>query len=269
MHKVTRILAVGAGFVILSGCNFQNRFLYHPGEETIADVRQYAAENHLQMWPDSNPGYRGIVSQKGPAFFKGTVIVFHGNAGPAASRKHYFAPLEDRGYRVVLAEYPGYGGRSGEMSENSFVYDARQTAARARQEFGGPLYVWGESLGCGIASGVATDETIRPKGVVMLTPWDSLRNEAKAKFPWLPVSLFLSDKYDNVVNLAKYRGPVAVIMAGKDEVIPNRLTKRLYDSLSRPKRMWLFENAGHNNWPADPALGWWDEVMKFVERSQD
>ncbi|MEW6220037.1 MAG: alpha/beta hydrolase [Thermodesulfobacteriota bacterium] len=166
-----------------------------------------------------------------------------------------------------LAEYPGYGGRPGELSETSLVADGRRTALLARAAFGSPLYLWGESLGCGVAAALAADPELRPEGVVLLFPWDSLENEAKAQFPWLPVKPFLRDTYDNVVNLAGYRGPVAVIMAGRDEVIPNRLTKRLFVALSQPKRLWVLEQAGHNDWPRRPTEGWWDEVMGFLAAS--
>jgi uncharacterized protein len=159
-------------------------------------------------------------------------------------RTYYIVALEGRGYRVVLAEYPGYGGRPGELTEGSLIADARRTVLRAREEFSGPLCLWGESMGCGIVSALAKDPEISPRGVVMLTPWDSLLGVAKAKFPWLPVGLLLKDTYDNVGNPAHYKGPVAVIMSKRDEVIPNDLTKRLYASLSGRKRLWTFEGSG-------------------------
>jgi pimeloyl-ACP methyl ester carboxylesterase len=262
--KAPGVLILGFIMAVFTGCNIQRDLLYYPGEITIADVQRYAAENDLRMWPDENTGYQGIVSRKGPANFRGTVVIFHGNAGPAIFRKHYIAALEARGYRVVLIEYPGYGGRSGELSEKSFVVDARHATLRAKEEFGDPLYLWGESMGCGVASALANDTKLTPHGIVMLTPWDSLLHEARAKLPWLPVKLFLRDTYDNVANLANYKGPVAVIMSKRDEVIPNPLTERLYGSLSQPKRIWTFENAGHNKWPSHPELDWWDEVMDFL-----
>lgn len=261
-------MMLGVVSAVLSGCGIQRSLLYYPGQVTISEVQKYVNANDLQMWPDMSAAYRGIVSRKGPADFRGTVVVFHGNAGAAVFRQYYIAALEARGYRVVLAEYPGYGGRSGEMSERNFIADAQITALRAREEFGGPLYVWGESMGCGVASALANDPGARPQGVVMLTPWDSLLNEAKAKLPWFPVRLLVRESYDNVANLADYKGPVAVIMAGRDEVIPNRLTHRLYESLPHPKRMWIFENAGHNDWPSHPELGWWDEVMAFLRSTE-
>lgn len=90
------------------------------------------------MWPEHSLGYRGVVSRKGPAgLLKGTVVVFHGNGGPAVFRSAYIDALEARGFRVVLAEYPGYGGRPGELSEKSLVADARLTVLLARKAFGG------------------------------------------------------------------------------------------------------------------------------------
>lgn len=265
MHsRACMLMVLGLLSFISTGCNIQRSLLYYPGNATISYVKEYAERNGLSTWPQGQGEYQGIVSRHGPAATKGTVVVFHGNGGPAIFRAHYIDALEARGYRVVLAEYPGYGGRSGELSEKSLVADARLTVLRAREEFGEPVYLWGESMGCGIASALAKDPEILPKGIVLLTPWDSLLNMGKAKFPWLPVGLLLADVYDNVANLANYPGPVAVIMSREDEVIPNRLTEGLYASLSGPKRLWTFNKSGHNDWPSGPELLWWDEVMDFV-----
>jgi hypothetical protein len=53
-------------------------------------------------------------------------------------------------------------------------------------------------------------------------------------------------------------------MAERDHIIPGRHSKRLYGSLSEPKRLWIFKGAGHNSWPTNPAEDWWREVMEFV-----
>jgi hypothetical protein len=41
------------------------------------------------------------------------MIIFHGNAGSARDRLYYIEPLERLGYRIILAEYPGYEARAG------------------------------------------------------------------------------------------------------------------------------------------------------------
>jgi hypothetical protein len=37
------------------------------------------------MWPEQGQAYLGIVSTDGPSQPRGTVVVFHGNAGTAVS----------------------------------------------------------------------------------------------------------------------------------------------------------------------------------------
>ncbi|MEW6427634.1 MAG: alpha/beta hydrolase [Thermodesulfobacteriota bacterium] len=262
--KAASILTAFTMIGLLTGCDLQRSLLYLPGRHTVGDVIRHAAANDLRLWPVDGAGYRGIISRKGPPFTLGTVVVFHGNAGPAVSRLYYFPALEPRGYRVVLIEYPGYGGRIGQLSEKNLVADARRSVYLAKEQFGGPVYLWGESLGCGVATALVKDDRLRPRGVALLTPWDSLLNLGKEKFPWLPVRLLLRDSYDNMTNLDGYVGPVAVIMAKRDEVIPNELTERLFNAISPPKRMWTFDSAGHNDWPNGPNLGWWGEIMDFL-----
>jgi uncharacterized protein len=53
-------------------------------------------------------------------------------------------------------------------------------------------------------------------------------------------------------------------MVERDHIIPGRHSQRLFDSLSAPKRLWIFKGAGHNSWPTHPAEAWWREVMDFV-----
>ena len=93
--------------------------------------------------------YRDFVSPLEPQKARGTIIVFHGNAGSALDRSYYVHALGRLGYRVILAEYPGYGSRSGKPGENQFTADAVETVGRAAKQFGHPLFLLGESLGCG------------------------------------------------------------------------------------------------------------------------
>lgn len=217
----------------------------------------------LRFWPAAE-SYRGFVSTQPPASPKATVVVFHGNAGAAWHRDYYTHALESRGYRVVLAEYPGFGGRPGKLHEKVIVADARQTLQAVYEQFGGPMIAWGESLGCGVAADIAADPPAPLSAVVMLTPWDSLESMAESMFSMVPLRGLVRGIYDNVANLRRYQGPVAVLIAEHDEVIPPALAERLYESLPPPKKRWLFAGAGHNTWPAASDEPWWDEVMHFV-----
>lgn len=265
MRIVLLIISVYA-LVVLAAYFLQDRMLYFPDRITLAEVRQQAAAAGLVPWAQHDGDYRGLMREKKGGAHRGTILVFHGNAGSAVHRSYYADALVPLGYRVVLAEYPGYGGRPGRPSESAFVADARAGIDLALKQFGGPLFLWGESLGCGVAAAAASwSEAV--SGVVLLTPWDSLANVAQGLYRFLPVGLLLKDRYDSVANMKRFNGPVAVIMAGRDEVIANRFTKNLYESLASPKKMWLFNDAGHNSWPSAPGLAWWREVMAFVDIS--
>lgn len=97
-----------------------------------------------------------------------------GNAGAAIDRSYYVRALEPLGYRVLLMEYPGYGGRPGSPSETTLTRDARASIELARQAFGQPIFLWGESLGSGVVAAVVADPTLPVAAVILLTPWDSL-----------------------------------------------------------------------------------------------
>jgi hypothetical protein len=151
------------------------------------------------------------------------------------------------------------------LGEKSFVNDANETTLLASQQFGGPLYLLGESLGCGVVAAVAHTTSARIDGLILITPWDTLASIARSKMPFLPVRLLLTDNYDNIGNLESFKERIVVVGAERDEVIPVKHANALYDSLSSStKRMWVIREAGHNNWPLYTNGSWWKEVMDFV-----
>ncbi len=263
------ILFTGYIIIVAISALAQNRMLYFPDTAPPSPGNLRPAYGPaLAVWPIAEvSSHRGYVSAEPAADLpsRGTVVVFHGNAGSARDRHYYITALESRGYRALLAEYPGYGGRDGKLGEAPFVADGRETARLALAEFGGPLWVWGESLGAGVAAGVAADETLPVEGVVLITPWHNLPDLAQALYWFLPARHLIRDKYDNQENLKKYPGPVAVLIAENDEIIPPEHGRRLYEALPEPRRQWIFSSAGHNNWPIEPSAPWWGEVSDWLE----
>lgn len=260
------------GYLLLAGFVWlvQRKMLYFPDPAPSISVLRLGNHLHLKPWPGAGSAFRGYtgdrLAEESPT--QGTIVVFHGNAGAARDRIYYALALEARGYRVVLAEYPGYGGRRGELSEDAFIRDGRETARQAFAEWGGPLLIWGESLGAAVAAGVAADPTLPVAGVALITPWDSLTDLAQHLYWYLPARWLLRDRYDSIAYLDAYQGPVAVLAAERDEIIPIRHSQRLYDALPEPKRRWMFPEAGHNSWPADPQAAWWDEVLQWLEATR-
>jgi len=259
------LLCALAGYVALSSIVFifQRKMLYVPNATQLSEER--AIEEGLLYWPSSD-NFRGFIWHGEPDDAKGTIIVFHGNAGAAYHRSFYGKALTIQNLRVILAEYPGYGGRTGHPSEDVLVKDALETMRLAYQEYGEPLFVWGESLGGGVVSSAVSITDIPIKGVVLFLSWDSLPNLAQTHYWYLPARWLVLDKYNNIDNLQGYEGNIAVVLAGRDEVVPVRHGKKLYESISARKKLWLFEDARHNVMPIEAELHWWKEVVAFISQ---
>ncbi len=267
-HNWLLFLGQIAGFyllLVLASYFIQDYMLYPAGKLSPEQARSRYAREGLRPFPGEVPGHKGYLAEPDSLEAKGTVIVFHGNAGTSLDRTYYSDALNRLGYRVILAEYPGYGCRKGEYGEKSFVPDAVETMSAARKQFGAPVFLFGESLGAGVAAAVAAEEPELVDGIAMITPWDSLPSLAQSKFWFLPARFIVKSGFDSISNLAEYGGPKAVLMATEDRIIPPKHSLKLYESLPEPKDLWKFEGGGHNSWPWYPDEAWWGEVMEFLE----
>lgn len=242
----------------------QNKFLYFPNDEWPSEA-MLAAEN-LALWQATGSDFRGLISVSNAPTPSGTIVLFHGNGGTAYDRSFYLEPLTDLGFRVILAEYPQYGGRPGKVGEKPFVADGLETVRKAFEQYGEPLYLLGESLGCGVAAAVARQTTAPIAGIILITPWDTLALVAKSLFPYLPVAMLLTDKYDSIDNLKKFQRNIAVVGAEQDEILPIRHAHNLFANLPEgKKRMWVIQGAGHNDWPFHTDDSTWKEITDFVK----
>ncbi len=223
--------------------------------------------NHkgVKPWHAKALDYQGLISVQERSAPNGTIVIFHGNGGPALERKFYLKPFMELGLRVILAEYPAYGGRPGKAGETPFVADGLKTVHLAYEQYGTPLYLLGESLGCGVAAAVAGQASVPISGIILITPWDTLASVAKSTFPFIPVKLILTDKYDNIKNLQSFKKRIAVISAENDEVIPIKHALNLYNALPEDKkRMWIIKGAGHNDWLLKADTSLFKEVTDFI-----
>jgi pimeloyl-ACP methyl ester carboxylesterase len=261
--KIILLFLIAAMF--LGGGNMQNKFLYFPSSE-LPTTQMLAAQN-LKLWPATASDYQGLIVDSDASAPNGTIILFHGNGGTALDRGFYLEPLMKLGFRVILAEYPKYGGRKGKVGEKPFVADGLETVQQAFEQYGEPLYLLGESLGCGVAAAIAKQTSVPITGIILITPWDTLAAVAKSLFPFLPVKLILTDKYDSVENLKSFKKKISVIGAERDEILPIQHAINLYNSLPEgKKRMWIIKGAGHNDWPFHADASLFKQITDFVKK---
>ena len=251
------IAATGLGFLVLIYV-FQDRLLYCPLRATVEEV----AGAGLRPWPSAQD-FRGLVAEPAGAV-RGTAIVFHGNAGHAGHRAFYAQALTPLGWRVILAEYPGYGPRAGRPGERSLVDDASETVALAHRQYGEPLLLVGESLGAAVAAAAGQRQQELTAGLLLITPWDRLAQVASHHYPLLPVKWMLRDRYDTAARLAGFDRPVVVAVARQDSIVPARFGVALHAELRGPKRLIQIDGAGHNDWPDRVDAAWWRQATHFA-----
>ena len=227
----------------------QYRLLYIPDRMDSGRAVAMAERGGLAPWPSATDIRGRVAEPDAPA--KGTVAVFHGNAGDALGRDFLVPLFRAEGWRVVLLEYQGYCPRPGDLGEGPMVADLVTSMQRLEEELGDQrLIVLGESMGAGMAAATLARWTERqPDAVVLITPWDTLRDLAAARFFFVPARWIVTDRFDSIANLKGVKAPVLVIVAAEDEVIPQRHSRRLFDSLQQRKEWIEIPNAGHNTWP--------------------
>ena len=248
----------------LGGCTLlqDSQFLYFPDNPPLAVVLAEARRDGLVPWPGEDD-YRGLLREpEGPV--RGTLVLFHGNAGHAGHRNWYADVFTRLGLRVILAEYPAYGPRTGKVGEDALVADASETLALARSQFQGPLVLAGESLGAGVAAGAVARAPGDIAALLLITPWNTLEHVARHHYPWAPIGWILRDRYDSVENLRGFRGPVALVIAERDNIVPADFGRALFTGLAGPKRLWLIPGAGHNDWMGRVDTAWWQSLTGFL-----
>jgi pimeloyl-ACP methyl ester carboxylesterase len=263
MKQKFKIILLFLVAIFLGGCNMQNRFLYFP--EPVWPTESGLEFEKMKLWQATGDDYQGLVAAHDAPAPNGTLILFHGNGGTALDRGFYFKPFMELGFRVILAEYPKYGGRPGKVGEKPFVAAGLETTRLAFEQYGEPLYLVGESLGCGVAAAIAKQTSVPIAGIILITPWDTLASVAKSRFPFLPVKLVLTDHYDSIKNLQSFKNKISIVGAERDEILPIKHAINLYNALPEgQKRMWIIKGAGHNDWPMHTDAYLFKEMTDFV-----
>lgn len=62
--------------------------------------------------------------------------------------------------------------------------------------------------------------------------------------------------------LNDYRGPLKVVLAGADEIVPMDLGRNLFNGYKGPKDLEIMPDAGHNDATSRP-VDWWVGVSQF------
>lgn len=255
--------------LLLSGC--QRKFIYYPAtaaEPTLLGMAENYGFEPVRAAEKIVGWLRSAQTDNDPS--EALVMVFHGNAGFALHRSYYadvFDSFSAGSWDTFVLEYPGYGARKGRPSEAALITAAEEAFLLLTAEHDGPVYLLGESLGSGVATALARRHPETVSGLILITPFDSLISVAAHHFPYLPVRWVLRDRFDNQSNLTHYAGPVAILLAEKDAVVPARFGRALYESYTNgPKLLHVQPGRDHNTLDLSPQHPFWADALSLLQK---
>ncbi|MGH8080357.1 MAG: alpha/beta hydrolase [Lysobacter sp.] len=258
IHSLAAIAGVAAaGYLSICGWMYfkQRELMYFPqGTRLGVDMTDYTIE-------------RGDIVLRGWRLNAGrekALIYFGGNAERVENMRDTLAKwFPDR--TIYLLSYRGFGASDGAPEEAALFADGLAIFDQvAREHTGQPVAVIGRSLGSGVASYVAGKRPVQR--LVLVTPFDSLSETAQAHYRWLPTRWLVRDRYDSIANLRGYFGPILVVRATADDVIPPANTTRLIHSLqTRPQGVDVVQlkGADHHNIALYPEYG--QALQEFID----
>jgi uncharacterized protein len=270
---VVRGALIYLGLVLLLAL-LQRHLIYFPSRLREEQLLRQAERDGLYPWRDRENQLIGWRSSPHGKVAQPTnrLVVFHGNAGYALHRSYYVngfhrSPESTAAWELFLFEYPGYGSRPGSPSESSILTAARKAIIELLRDDSRPLFLLGESLGSSFAAALAAEYPQSISGLFLVTPLTCMADVASSHYGFLPVRLMLREHHDVQARLNNFPGPIAFLIAGRDEVMVNGLGEKLYQQYPGNKKLWIQPYAGHNTLDFTPEAPWWQEIEFFLQKS--
>ena len=178
---------------------------------------------------------------------KGTILYFHGNAGNLQCWGELTEFFVEKGYSVIVMDYRGYGKSTGKKSMEALYNDTELWYNYAKENYPeNTLTVYGRSLGTTFATYIASKH--QPKNLILESPFYSVEEVAKSRFPFLPIKMLLHYKFPTYQYINDVPCPITIYHGTDDKVIDFQQGKNLFESIkSTSKQLIQIPKGGHND----------------------
>jgi pimeloyl-ACP methyl ester carboxylesterase len=173
------------------------------------------------------------------------VLGFAGNAWNSADVATYLSQIYPEA-DVVAFHYRGYAPSTGSASAEALLADAPLVLdAAVRHVRPQRTIAVGFSIGSAVAASLARRSDV--DGLILVTPFDSLKAVAQGHYPWLPVGVFFREEMNSAASLKGTDMPVALIAGERDTLIPPARTEALRRKIRNLAFDRTIAGAGHND----------------------
>jgi hypothetical protein len=171
------------------------------------------------------------------------IVFFYGNAGTLSDFQAVGDAFHDAGYGIVLASYRGYSGNPGSPSESGLMDDARAVLASLGTDHG-PIVLWGQSLGTGVAARMAAEG--RGAALILQSPYTAVADVAARLYPMFPVHWAISDSFDTALLVSRIHVPVLIMSGTVDRTVPFDMAQTLAQRLGAQATFVPLPGEGHD-----------------------
>ncbi len=230
-----------ACLIAATGCySLQRQMLYAPSHED----EQCLGNETFKPLVSSQGSFLGYVREV--THPKKVLLYFHGNGGEALQRTWLTRVDPQRRLIIVLAEYPGFGGREGIATQETLFKSSLEIYDELDSRYELPITVMGESLGTGVASFVASKRPVA--SLALAAPFTSAVDVASEAFWFFPVRKMMKDRFDTMQSLEDVTVPLRIVHGTADTLIPIEHSRRLLEAYSgEDKQLYEIPEYSHND----------------------
>jgi pimeloyl-ACP methyl ester carboxylesterase len=231
--------------LVLAMFEFQTQLIFPTHAVAPAGPFPPRAEELSITTPDGNRLLGIHIPADEPAKERTLILGFGGNAWNGQDVAEYLHELYPEG-DIVAFHYRGYRPSTGEPSADALITDAPLVYDLAIERVKPQRTI---AVGFSIGSGIAAELAVRRDldGLILVTPFDSLRAVAQAMYPWLPIGPFFEHQIDAGTASEKADVAVAIVVAGRDEIVPSERTAALRSHIHHLVFDRTIAGAGHND----------------------
>ena len=247
-------------FILVFLYFYQRSLLYHPNENNYSGDKILVDIKKVKIQTSDNIELLGWYHEKNLKNYK-TLVYFHGNAGSLENRIHKLNHFKEMEINFLIIAWRGFSGNKGKPTEKGLYEDARSAIRWLKQKGVGKenIILYGESLGTGVVTEIAQNENFA--GIILESPFTSMIDAGKDKYPFLPVRFLLKDKYESDKKIKNIKSPILIMHGEVDKIVPFWMGKKMYELANEPKYYYFSKYDDHMMEYNDELLS---ELKKFI-----